>query len=93
MGNTNKTLYVIIGLAVSMILLGVLLPIGLYDLTAYTGAYNSSQVVNGTTTYNAGVNSTVGTLVATILPVMIVIGIVLAMVALMKARNGGGGEI
>ena len=61
---------------VALILIGILLPVGLTDLVAYDGSYNST--VSGSPV--TGTNSTMATLVATIIPVMIVIGIVLAFV-------------
>lgn len=71
---------IIIGLAISLILMGVLLPIGLADLVNYTGAYNATHISGTTTSYAVGTNATIATLVATVLPIMIVIGIVLALV-------------
>ena len=90
MGNANKNLFIIISLSVALILMGVLLPIALQDLTAYDGAYNVT--INGTS--NAGTNSTVATLVNTIIPIMAVIGIILFMVGIMQyKRNNGGGSL
>ena len=81
MDNKN-TLYIIIGLAIALIITGVLLPIGLNDLISYTGVYNSTQ--DGGETYNSGTSSTMATLVGTVLPVMIVISIVLSVVGLVS---------
>ena len=83
---SDNKIQLVIGLVVAMILIGVLLPLGLTDLTGYTGFYN---VTSGTTSVT-GTNTTMGTLVGTILPVMIVIGIVLSMVGAIKMRENGG---
>lgn len=77
----NKT-NVIIGLAVALLLAGILLPLGLQDLTAYDGTYtNSSGSIVGT-------NATIGNLVGSVLPIMIVIGIVLSLVTLVNRKKG-----
>jgi hypothetical protein len=80
----NRVISTIIGLAIALILIGILLPIGLSDLVTYDGSYNSS--LSGTEV--TGTNSTIATLVATILPVMIVIGLILAFVATMSRKGG-----
>jgi len=85
----KQLLYVIIGLAVALILTGVLLPIGLTDLTAYDGTYNASYVDGTETLYESGTNTTMATLVGTVLPVMIVISIVLSIVGLINKNRGG----
>ena len=67
----------IVMLVISLLLIGLLLPIGLTDLTGYTGAYNSTQS-NGTEYVQIiGTNATIGTLVASIIPIMIVISLIL----------------
>lgn len=88
MENRN-ILYIIIGLAIALILTGVLLPIGLTDLTSYDGSYNSSYVDGTDTLYETGTSSTMATLVGTVLPVMIVISIVLSIVGLIGKQRGG----
>jgi uncharacterized membrane protein YphA (DoxX/SURF4 family) len=78
----NKT-NIIVSLAVALLLAGILLPLGLQDLTSYDGTYtNSSGSIVGT-------NATIGNLVGTVLPIMIVIGIVLSLVALVSKKRGG----
>ena len=75
----NKA-YVIVSFAITLLLIGILMPIGLTGLTSYNGTYtnatNSSQVL--------GTNSTMATLVGTVLPVIIVISLVLALLASRK---------
>ena len=65
----------IIGMTISLLLIGILLPIGLPTLIAYNGTYTNAA---GT---SIGMNSTIGTLVGTIIPIMAVIGIVMGFVA------------
>lgn len=69
-----KVFNVIIGLSISFVLLGVLLPVGLTTLVAYNGTYTYA---NGTV---AGVSSTMGTLLGTVIPILGVIGIVIAFI-------------
>lgn len=86
----KNNLLIIIGIAVALIITGVLLPIGLTDLVAYDGTYNSSYTVGTDTSYNTGTSSTMATLVGTVLPVMIVIAIVLSIVGLISKNKQGG---
>lgn len=78
---------VIISLAIGFIMMGILLPLGLNDLTSYDGTYNASYTSGTDISYNAGTSTTMLTLIATILPVMIVISIILVMVATMRKRG------
>lgn len=72
--NVNIKATTIIGLVVALLLLGILLPIGLADLTAYNGSYTDSSGAI------IGYSTTMATLVGTVLPVMGVISIVLMLI-------------
>jgi len=86
----KNMLFVIIGIAIALLLTGILLPIGLTDLTAYDGTYNASYVDGTETLYESGTNATMATLVGTVLPIMIVIAIVLSLVAVMNEKQKRG---
>jgi len=67
----------IIGITISLILIGILVPIGLADLIGYNGSYYTGTYGVGAAT---GVNATMGTLVGTIIPILCVIILIMAFV-------------
>ena len=77
----SKLANVIIGVVVSLLLVGVLLPIGLSDLLAYNGTYNATATGGA-----AGTNSTMATLIGTVIPVMLVITLIIGFLAIRGAR-------
>lgn len=75
MVDTDKMVGIILGLTISLILIGVLLPTGL------------STFYNGNFSTITGIDSSTATMITTLIPIMIVIGIVLAIVGAVKLRK------